>query len=127
MGLFGEIGKVLAGGLAFAGHALEHGVARVYHSATGVPTASEKRDQASAVRDQINAYKEQTSIASKQVEEARQSKDVEKRRIEEKQIRSLRRNYRPPGGLLGSQGGIPSPKSLSSVSETPEVSSKLGQ
>ena len=48
-------------------------------------------------------YKDQTELAAKQLEETRAQKDVEKRRINEKQIRSLRNNYRPSGGLLNSQ------------------------
>lgn len=51
------------------------------------------------VNDQIKAYKDQTAIARKEIEAKRGEQIAEKRRIEEKQIRSLRRNYRSPGML----------------------------
>ena len=69
----------------------------------GRSSAAEKREQANMANEQIKAYKDQTELAAKQLEETRAQKDVEKRRINEKQIRSLRNNYRPSGGLLNSQ------------------------
>lgn len=61
-----------------------------------------EREQRYLINDQINAYKEQTNLAREQLNEARSQSEIEKRRIQEKQIRSLRRNYRASGmGMLG--------------------------
>lgn len=74
------------------------------HNITGIPTADEKRNIQRQVADQIKAYKDQTAITEQQINETRAEKAVEKRRINEKQIRSLRNNYRPAGGFLNNQG-----------------------
>lgn len=60
------------------------------------------RDQRDMVNAQIKAYQDQTALAKSQLDEARNATDAEKRRVNEKQIRTLRRNYRAQGaGLLG--------------------------
>jgi hypothetical protein len=60
------------------------------------------RDQRDMVNAQIKAYQDQTALARQQLDEARAATDAEKRRVNEKQIRTLRRNYRAQGaGLLG--------------------------
>lgn len=59
------------------------------------------KDQNRAVNEQIKAYKDQTALTKQQLDQTRSEQDVERRRIQEKQIRSLRSNYRPAGGLLG--------------------------
>lgn len=60
------------------------------------------RDQRDMVNAQIKAYQDQTAMARQQLDEARNATDAEKRRVNEKQIRTLRRNYRAQGaGLLG--------------------------
>lgn len=62
------------------------------------------RDQRDMVNAQIKAYQDQTALAKQQLDEARAQTDAEKRRVNEKQIRTLRRNYRAQGasaGLLG--------------------------
>jgi hypothetical protein len=60
------------------------------------------RDQRNMVNAQIKAYQDQTAMAKQQLDEARQATQAEKRRVEEKQIRALRRNYRAQGaGMLG--------------------------
>jgi len=60
------------------------------------------RDQRNMVNAQIKAYQDQTALARQQLDEARAATDAEKRRVNEKQIRTLRRNYRAQGaGLLG--------------------------
>ena len=62
----------------------------------------QERDQRQLITSQINAYKEQTSLTKQQLDETRAQTDVENRRIQEKQIRSLRRNYRSQSvGMLG--------------------------
>jgi len=110
MGFFGSIGR-----------SIEHGISNVWHAATGLPTASEKRDQAKLVKDQIEAYKQQTSMAEEQLNEARASREVEKRKVNEKQIRNLRHNYRPAGGFLNNRG-----LTAAGGSETGDISNKLG-
>ena len=60
------------------------------------------RDQRDMVNAQIKAYQDQTALARQQLDEARSQTQAEKRRVEEKQIRALRRNYRAQGaGMLG--------------------------
>lgn len=62
----------------------------------------QERDQRNAVNAQIKAYQDQTNLARQQLDEARAATQAEKRRVEEKQIRALRRNYRSQGaGMLG--------------------------
>jgi len=60
------------------------------------------RDQRNMVNAQIKAYQDQTALEKQQLDQTRASAEVEKRRVQEKQIRSLRRNYSSPNtGLLG--------------------------
>ena len=60
------------------------------------------RDQRDMVNAQIKAYQDQTAVARDQLNQARDATAAEKRRVNEKQIRTLRRNYRASGaGLLG--------------------------
>ena len=66
---------------------------------TGRSSAAEKRAQAQQIQDQIDAYKNQTEITQKEIADKQQQEAVEKRRINEKQIRSLRGNYRAAGFL----------------------------
>lgn len=91
MGFFNDVGKFMEDPFGIA--------STVYHAATGAPTAAEKRSQAALAQAQIDAYKKQTQIADDAISAARDQEAVEKRRINEKQIRSLRRNYRPAGFL----------------------------
>jgi hypothetical protein len=58
------------------------------------------RQQRDMVNAQIKAYQDQTNLAKQQLDEARNATQAEKRRVEEKQIRALRRNYRA-AGMLG--------------------------
>lgn len=63
------------------------------------------KDVFNEAANQLEEKKHEMEITKKQTELARQQKaegDVQKRRIQEKQIRSLRRNYRGRGlGMLG--------------------------
>lgn len=60
------------------------------------------REQQNMINEQMKAYKDQTELTKQQLNEARDATNAEKRRVEEKQIRSLRRNYRSQGaGMLG--------------------------
>lgn len=85
-----------------------------FHRITGTPNASEVRRQKQDMNNQINAYKKQTEISRQEMASKKDEQVAEKRRIEEKQIRSLRRNYRAQG-FLGSQ-----------PSSQPGMSSQLG-
>lgn len=88
----------------------------VLHKVTGIQTADERRNAQRLMSDQVKAYKEQTAITRAEVDRKRNEEVAEKRRIEEKQIRSLRRNYRgSSSGLLGS-----------APTTEPDMNSKLG-
>ena len=89
----------------------------IFHRASGVPTADEKRNQQYAINDQVKAYKDQTALTEKQINDAKASQDVVKRQINEKQIRQLRNNFRPAGGFLNNQ---------QSLSPVQGLNSKLG-
>ena len=72
------------------------------HHITGIPTAADRRNSARLLNEQIRAYKQQTDLSRKMLNDKRNEEQVQKRRIEEKQIRSLRRNYGAgQGGMLG--------------------------
>jgi hypothetical protein len=87
----------------------------VYHAATGAPTAEQKREMAKGMNEQVKAYKEATELGRQQVAELKSQKEMERKRIEEKQIRGLRKNARAAGFLntqsegtqLGSSSGLP--------------------
>ena len=97
------------------------------HAVTGMPTADEKRNQQRMITDQIQAYKDQTELSRKAIDETRAQKDIEKRKINEKQIRSLRNNYRPQGGFLNNQGNsAPGATSPLLGSGNTGISDKLG-
>ena len=76
----------------------------IFNKITGRPSAAQTRASQQQITDQVKAYQDQTALEKQQLDEARASQDVEKRRIQEKQIRSMRRNYSAPNsgsGLLG--------------------------
>jgi hypothetical protein len=82
----------------------------------GIPSASDRRKAAADLQDQVRAYREQTELTRQELNRASQEQDVQKRRVNEKQIRSLRRNYRS-AGVLGT-GSNPSTQN--------DTSAKLG-
>lgn len=61
------------------------------------------KEQNRLINEQIQAYKDQTALTQKELNDLKAQKDVERRRIDEKQIRSLRGQYRPAGGFLNNQ------------------------
>jgi hypothetical protein len=69
----------------------------LFNKATGRISASDRRATNQMLTDQVNSYKEMTEISKKQIAEKKDEQSAEKRKINEKQIRSLRRNYRPQG------------------------------
>ncbi len=72
----------------------------VYHKITGTMNEDEKRNQQYAINDQIKAYKEATELSRQEISKVQDEQNVQKRMINEKQIRSLRNSYRPAGGFL---------------------------
>lgn len=75
-----------------------------------------ERDQRKMVNAQIKAYQDQTALFKKQIDDARAATDAEKRRVNEKQIRSIRRTYRAQGASILGIGNTASD----------DMSSKLG-
>lgn len=90
-------------------------VTDIGHAVTGIPTAEDRRNAKNAIRDQVDAMRRQTEIAEEQLRAMKDQKDAEKRRMNEKQVRSLRRTY-------GAGGFLDQPISVDS---TP-LSTKLG-
>lgn len=100
-------------------------VTDAYHGITGIPTATERRDQARMVNDQIKAYRDQTEITKQEIAQKQGEESAEKRRIEEKQIRGLRRNYRP-AGMLTSHTTMQTPTAPTDATPGSGVTKKLG-
>src|ERR1700691_1323085 len=67
----------------------------------GLPTNADREAQQRAMNAQIQAYREQTELTRQELARTRNETSAQKRRVEEKQIRALRRNYRSQR-LLGS-------------------------
>lgn len=86
----------------------------VGHMVTGIPTAQEKRAAKGMMDEQIKAYKEQTALTRSEIERKRGEEKAEKRRVEEKQIRQIKRGYRS-SSMLGSTN-----------STEPDMNQKLG-
>lgn len=72
----------------------------LFNKITGRMSEDDKRNQQYAINDQIKAYKDATALSTQQLNDTRAEQNVEKRKINEKQIRSLRNNFRPAGGFL---------------------------
>lgn len=80
-------------------------------------TGQSKNDikkQQQMMNDQIKAYNEQTKIAKEEMQRAKDSQVAEKRRIQEKQIRSLRRNA-SSRGFLGTSNDMAAMNQSSSL------------
>lgn len=91
MGWFGPIGDIV------------HDVGTdIFHGVTGTPTADQKRDQQRMLNEQVKAYREQSEITRQEISRKQGEQEAAKRRINESQIRSLRRNIKAQG-FLGSQ------------------------
>lgn len=108
MGFWKELGKIATGGKfgkrylnplgLFDSEGIQN---KAFHKITGTPTSKEKREQSRLVNEQIKAYQDQTEISKAALAQAKDAEQVEKRRIQEKQIRSLRRTS-SARGFLGS-------------------------
>jgi hypothetical protein len=99
------------------------GIGAAIAHAAGVKTGEQKRMEQNAINDQIKAYKDQTQITKDEIARKRGEELTEKRRIEEKQIRSLRRNY-SSRSLMGS--AQPSSSLGNPATSQPDMQSKLG-
>jgi len=82
-------------------------VGKAYNKITGSPDASQRRAQQDQINQQMKAYKEQSEITRDELNAKRNEVASEKRRVEEKQIRNLRRNYRAPSFLGGQDSAQP--------------------
>jgi hypothetical protein len=68
----------------------------------GLYDPEKNRQQQRDINAQVKAYQDQTELAKQQLDTAREASTAEKRRIEEKQIRSLRRSSSAQStGMLG--------------------------
>lgn len=95
---------VMTGGIAGAfNQSLANKEGAAFNKITGRASDDEKRNQQYAINDQIKAYKEATDLTNQALATKQSEMDVEKRRVNEKQIRALRNNFRSSGGFLNNQ------------------------
>lgn len=73
----------------------------LFNKVTGRPNAAQQRAQQQQIQDQVKAYQDQTNLERKQIDDARSAEESQKRLIQQKQIRNLRRSYRAPGSTAG--------------------------
>lgn len=66
--------------------------------------SADRRAQMQATKEQMDLYKEQKDTLHKANEDLAKQKDLEQQKINAKQIRSLRRNFRRSSGFLGTPG-----------------------
>jgi hypothetical protein len=120
----GESARKRTGGIGGFANKVRNYQEGIFNKVLGRPSQDELRNQRYAVADQIKAYQDQTNLEKQQLDEARNSQDVEKRRVQEKQIRSLRRNYR------GGAAAAPATTSSSLLGQgqpvATDVNTKLG-
>jgi hypothetical protein len=79
-------------------------------------------DQVRAANEQITAYKDQTEINKEALADAKEQRETEKRRVEEKQIRSLRNR----GGRSASLMTVGQPASNNTLGGGLNLPNKLG-
>ena len=72
-------------------------VSRVTGGETSGERKKKERDQKRMMNEQIKAYQNQTQITRQELANTKEQEVAEKRRIQEKQIRSLRRTNRSYG------------------------------
>lgn len=68
--------------------------------------SAERRAQMQATKEQMDYYHDAKEIAHKQADELSKQKDLEREKINQKQIRALRRNIRRPGGFMGTDSDV---------------------
>lgn len=70
----------------------------------GLPSSRQRENAKKLANEQMQNYKQQTELTKQELARKRDEQVAEKRRVEAKQIRSLRHNYRSQG-MLGNSGG----------------------
>ncbi len=68
-------------------------------------SAAEKRAQMQATKEQMDLYKEQKETLHQAAEDLAKQKETERQKLNEQQIRSLRRNFRRSSGFMGTPEG----------------------
>ena len=117
MSIFDKMGKGL--GDFFGG---------TYHFLTGTQNAAQKRPMQTLMNDQIQAYRQQSELTRQELDRTRGAEQAQNRLIQEKQIRSLRRNYRPAGIMATAEQGTPAQGNLgdSAAGASSGMTNKLG-
>jgi uncharacterized protein (DUF3084 family) len=67
--------------------------------------SAQTRAEMAAAKEQLDFYKEQKEAIGKEQERVTQERDTERKKLHEKQIRSMRRSYRSPGFMEGPGDG----------------------
>lgn len=103
-GALGFIAGGPAGAAIGAGAVLASNKSASYDvsQALGAQSKDEKRQQQKLMNDQISEYKKQTELSKQEMNIAKDAKNAEQRRIQEKQIRAVRRNSSMRGFLSSS-------------------------
>lgn len=83
------------------GRGLEKTVSWIPHT-----TAAEKRATMGAAKEQMDFYHQQKEELHKVADDVSKQKMAEHQKINEKQIRALRRNYRSPGFMESNAAGV---------------------
>ena len=80
------------------------------------PQASRQAEseQRQLIASQVKAYKDQTELTRQELANKTNEANYQRRRVQEKQIRALRQNYRPSGSMLG-MGASPTTDTTSSL------------
>ena len=111
MGLISKIWKGAKEVVNFLPHESQKISSKIWHAATGTPSSAEKRKQQQLMNQQIKDYQAQTELSKNELARAKDEQVAEKRRIQEKQIRSLRRTSSSKG-FLGSMSDEQAPSKL---------------
>lgn len=100
MSFFGDIGDAIGG-------AFDWGAGAMGGIGAGIWKGMMNRDDDVAKKmmaQQVDAYKKQTELAESEISRKRDEQLAVKRQIDAKQIRALRRNFRPAGFMDASSG-----------------------
>ena len=96
-------------GIKDVGHQITNTIEGGINRVTGRESEADKRAEQYQINDQIKAYKDQTALEQQEIDDAKNQQDALKRQINEKQIRTLRNNFRPAGGYMSMYGASPNP------------------
>jgi hypothetical protein len=100
-----------------------------FNDISNIVSGNDWKKQQTDVFDQMKAYQEQTDMAKQQMSDLQNQERIQRQKIQEKQIRSLRSNYRGGAagggaGFLNNQGNANSP--TNGIGASPGIPSKLG-